>query len=168
MNLSKIRNIKARKFLSSYFNFRQINRDFFEKVTEKDFDFRVVSGKSDSVKESLIHQISTQRCYIDGIKSGKLFFGKIYQDLKDKKFLSKNRLISLLENEDTILIKLLSDEKICRKPVKVPWMKSPITAVESLNGLKNHEILHNGWNLALMDHLKISRFESLKKMWGDL
>jgi hypothetical protein len=41
-----------------------------------------------------------------------------------------------------------------------------VLAVDMLWGLDSHEILHQGWNLALMDHLKIESFAELKAMWG--
>src|SRR3989304_6324854 len=31
--------------------------------------------------------------------------------------------------------------------------------------LRDHDILHVGWNLALMDHLSVPRFESLIAYW---
>lgn len=31
----------------------------------------------------------------------------------------------------------------------------------------SHEILHQGWNLAIMDHLAIERFPALQEMWGE-
>ena len=32
--------------------------------------------------------------------------------------------------------------------------------------LRDHDILHVGWNLALMDHLNMERFPSLREHWG--
>ena len=32
--------------------------------------------------------------------------------------------------------------------------------------LRDHDILHVGWNLSLMDHLDMERFPSLREYWG--
>jgi hypothetical protein len=34
------------------------------------------------------------------------------------------------------------------------------------SGIRHHDILHIGWNLAVMDHLNVPRFESLIHYWG--
>ncbi len=40
------------------------------------------------------------------------------------------------------------------------------TRVETLYLIRDHDILHVGWNLALMDHLGMERFSSLREYWG--
>lgn len=67
---------------------------------------------------------------------------------------------------DQELIDMLADEEICQKMIKVPWSDQPANAVDMLWSLDRHEVLHTGWNIALMDHLSIKRFSALKKLWG--
>jgi hypothetical protein len=47
----------------------------------------------------------------------------------------------------------------------MPWGGS-IQALDTLYLIRDHEILHVGWNLAIMDHLEMERFQSLKDAWG--
>lgn len=122
--------------------------------------------KSDSPLESLTHQIDTERDYLNGIKIGVLKFDIEYKDLKKSISLNKIQLLEKLKEADEELVKLLSDPVISYKKVKVPWSDTPIPAISSLWALHNHEILHTGWNLAVMDYLNIERFPSLKQMWG--
>ncbi len=138
-------------FLDAFLQNRVINREFYEKVPEEKFDFRM-TPHSDTPRESLIHQIDTERDYINGIKTGVLKFRQDYPDLKEANKWTKNLLLTKLKETDKELQQLLADSNFHFPP----W----------LWGLNNHEILHTGWNLALMDHLEISRFPRLKKMWG--
>lgn len=169
-DLSLVKNQEARGFLEHFFVNRQINREFYEKIPVDKFDFRMVDStttKSDSPRESLIHQIYVTRKYLYGIKVGSLKFDGI----TDKKLfepyqMSKEQLLLELDETGEEMIKMLSDDDITNKKVAVPWSKTPVSVVSCLSGLNNHEILHTGWNLAIMDHLGIVRFPLLKEMWG--
>jgi len=169
MQFSNIINAEAKRFLNTFFASRNINKEFYKRVPEDKFDFRMVDTperKSDSPRESLAHQIDTTRDYIKGVKNGVLTFGIKYEDLPKPIMLTKDQLLSKLEEAEKELIDLLSDRATFDKKVKVSWSQEPIPALASLWGLDSHEILHTGWNLALMDHLNIVRFPALKQMWG--
>jgi len=163
----KITNPEAKRFISSFFANRAISREYYELVPDESFDFRMVNNselKSDSPRESLGHQIGVQQDYINGVITGVLKFET--GDDKNLNNLSKSDLLEKLKEVDEKLVKILSDENIGNKKVKTPWSKNPISAVSSLWGLDSHEVLHTGWNLAVMDHLNIKRFDSLKNIWG--
>lgn len=165
----QIKSTQARAFWEQYSKDREIIREFFKRVPEEKLDFRMVdrpSRKSDSPRESLAHIIDTTRDYVNGVKQGELKFGIIYPDLKNPQKLSKKQLLEKLEKTEKQLFKLLCDPKIEDKNVKVPWSKEPVPAISCLGGLDSHEILHQGWNLALMDHLEIERFPALRRTWG--
>lgn len=135
MNLSKITDPQAKAFIEQFLRDREINKEFFKRVPEEKFDFRIVETpkrKSDSVRESLAHQIDTTRDYINGVKTGILKFGIQYEDLIDIKKLSKKELLKKLEETEEELIEILSDPKISEKKVKVPWSKKPIPSVSCL------------------------------------
>lgn len=169
MDYSKITNSEAKRFLNTFFASRNINKEFYKRVSEDKFDFRMVDTperKSDSPRESLAHQIDTTRDYINGVKNGVLKFGIIYEDLPKSVKLTKDQLLAKLDEAEKELIDLLTDTATHNKKVKVPWSNEPIPALASLWGLDSHEILHTGWNLAIMDHLNIERFPALKQMWG--
>jgi uncharacterized NAD-dependent epimerase/dehydratase family protein len=101
---------------------------------------------------------------MQALEKGKLDFGSHYdKKLKEK---SKKELLVELKKIDQKLIDLLTDEKNCKKKIKVPWSKEPVDAVDMFWEMNSHEILHTGWNIAVMDHLNIERFPALKKMWG--
>lgn len=169
MDISKIANPAAQMFIDTFLANRNINKEFYNLVPEDKLDFRMVDTpqrKSDSPRESLIHQIDTTRDYLNGVTSGVLQFDNQYEDLHLPKKLTKSDLLKKLGETEKELIEVLSDPKISNKKVQVPWSKEPIPAIDCLWGLDSHEILHTGWNLAVMDHLNIERFPALKRMWG--
>jgi uncharacterized damage-inducible protein DinB len=169
MDITSVKNSEAKRFLSQFFNDRAINREFYERVPEDKFDYRMVDNtkrKSDSPRESLAHQIDTQRDYINAIKTGVLKFGEKYSDLAEPEKLSKSELLQKLDEAEKELVSLLSDDKIEAKKARVPWTSEPISVLSMIWALDSHEILHTGWNLAIMDHLDIERFQKLKEMWG--
>ena len=125
---------KAKDFLDRYtLNFR-INRKFFELVPENKYDFRI-TPKSDSVKESIIHLICISD-YILGVEVGKLQFKD--RDKQEFAKISKQDLLDSPDREFETLKKVISDPKIDSKKVEAPW--GEVYAVDSLDGLSNHEI----------------------------
>lgn len=169
MDVSKITNQSAKKFIITFLANRYINTEFYRRVPEERFDFRMINTpqrKSDSPRESLVHQVDTTRDYIQGIKTGVLIFDNKYDDLVGPEKLSKLELLKKLEETEKELVEVLGDSEISNKKVQVPWRKEPISAIDSLWGLDSHEVLHTGWNLAIMDHLNIERFPALKRIWG--
>lgn len=168
-DLTSVTNAEAKRFLLQFFKDRAINKEFYEKIPENRFDFRIVDTperKSDSPRESIAHQIDTERDYVNGVKIGELKFGIVYNDLARPIKLTKSELLEKLRDEDNKLVKALSNKDIAEKAVKVPWAKEPIRALSIVWALDSHEILHTGWNLAVMDCLGIERFQKLKEMWG--
>lgn len=160
---------EAKAFVLQFFRDRQIITEFYKLVPEDKLDYRMVDTakvKSDSPRESLAHIIGTTRDYTNGAKNGILQFGVVYEDLAEPSELSKEKLMEMLAQSEDDLINVLSDPDIVNRKVKVPWLPEPISAVSSLWGLDSHEILHQGWSLAIMDHLGIERFPALKDMWG--
>lgn len=91
-------------------------------------------------------------------------FGTSYdRDLQTK---SKDHLLKELDKTDKEMIDLLSVEENVHKKVVVEWNTEGIRVIEMLWSLNSHEILHTGWNLAVMDHLDMERFPALKQIWG--
>ena len=169
IDISRITNPEAKRFITAFLADREINREFYLRVPEDRFDFRMVNTparKSDSPRESLAHQIDTTRDYINGVKTGVLKFNIKYPDLENIQKLSKAILLEKLEEGEKDLVEVLVEAVNQKKKVQVPWAKEPLYAVIILWSLDSHEILHTGWNLALMDFLNIERFPALKKMWG--
>lgn len=167
MKFVNVENDKARQFLEVYRLNRSINREFYQRVKEEDFDFRMVDRpqrRSDSVRESLAHQIAVEQTYLEAVESGKLSFGE-YGDSKLKS-LSKSELLNELAQADEKLVELMSDEEKIKRKVEVSWSEELIDVVDMLWSLNSHEVLHTGWNMAVMDHLQIERFNKLKEMWG--
>jgi hypothetical protein len=102
INLSSIQNLQVRTFYALYWPQHQIIIDFFNRLPEEQFDFRMVDAparKAETPRESLAHII--------------------YVNLMDVLFF-----------------------------------------------LRDHDILHVGWNLAYMDHLNLPQFDSLIQYWG--
>lgn len=167
MDISKVTNQEAKRFLNIFLLYRSVNREFYELVPEDKFDFRMVDTedkKSDSPRESLAHQINVQNSYMQNILNGISKFGT--NNDGTLKLKSKQELLKILDETDQKLIEFLSDENNLQKKVAVKWSKTPISAMVYIWGLNDHEIFHNGWNIALMDHLNIPRFNTLQQVWG--
>lgn len=147
----------TKAFLDQFLVNRKINVEVYKRIPEEKFEYRMVDTaqrKSDSPRESIIHQIYVTRNYIHAVKTGKLEWNdEIYSKLVDPKVESynKHQLLEELNKTEHELKDLLKD---------------PVTTVSMLYGLNDHEILHQGWNLAIMDHLNIERFPELEEMWG--
>ncbi len=169
-DLSEIKNEEARCFLEQFLADRAINYEFYQKVPDDKLDYRMVDNdkrKSDSPRESLAHQIYVTRKYIYGVSTGRLEFdGITFRNLARIETMHKEELLAEMNKTNKELVKLLAGDGIVNKKIKVPWSKQPIRAIQALEGLESHEILHTGWNLAIMDHLNIERFSKLKEMWG--
>lgn len=170
MNSSKVLDPTVKTFLKNFLRNRTINTEFYKRVPEDKMDYHMVDKlelKSDSPRRSLVHQIYVTRKYIYGVRTGVLKFdGITYRNLTGTEKISKEDLIRELDETKKELIDLLSDPQIVKRKVKVPWSKVPVSAIQCLHGLYDHEILHTGWNLALMDHLGIERFPELQAVWG--
>ena len=164
IDTSKIIDPEAKRFISIFLTYRKINREFYQLVPEDKFNYRMTE-KSDSPRESLAHQIEIERAYLLGATDGQ---GHQWGRTKDStlKEKSKRELLDLLDKENQKLVDFLAIPKNCQKLVTVKWSTTPITVIKFLWGMTDHEILHNGWNLALMDHLGIDWFPALKKIWG--
>lgn len=167
INIPRVTDPEARRFLGSFLRDRAINREYYELVPEDKFDYRMVNSpkrKSDSPRESLAHQIGVERDYVYGIATGTLRFES--GDDPELKKLSKSKLLELLSESDRTLIDTLATPGIMSRSVTVPWSPQPVPMVAVIWALDSHEIMHQGWNMAVMDHLDIPRFESLKQLWG--
>ncbi len=78
----------------------------------------------------------------------------------------KQRLLSEMQRSEQELVDLLALPDIESRSVKVGWQDEPLAAIRLLYSLNDHEILHTGWNLALMDHLHMERYPALARLWG--
>jgi len=163
---------QAKIFLEAFSKNRAINKEFYSLVPEDKLDFRMVDTperKSDSPRESIVHQVYVTRNYIHSVEVGEYKWSdERYEQVmkEDISGFNKQQLLVELKKTEKELVGLLSHESINSKQVKVSKNSKPISFISSLWGLNNHEILHMGWNLAIMDHLDIPRFQKLKEMWG--
>ena len=162
-----IKSKAAKDLFDEFLLNRGINKAFYSNLGEESYGFRMVDTndrRSDTPRESLKHIITVSRNYIHGCEEGEIKFDETYDDLERSE--TKEDLLALLDENSDSFEAFLSERDIDTKSVKVPWMDDPILAVEALYGINSHEILHQGWNLAIMDHLNMPRFKELKEMWG--
>lgn len=168
--IEKVTDAEARAFLDEFLVDRRINTEYYKRVPEHKLDFKMVDTpqiQSDSPRKSLDHHIYVTRKYIYGIRTGELKFDGITdKPLENPENMSKEELLKEFNDSTRELIELLALADIADKLVKVPWDNKPVRAVTVLDGLDKHEIFHQGWNLALMDHLGVERFPELRQMWG--
>jgi len=167
LDIGSIKNPQVRGFYSLWWPQRQIIYDFFTRLTEEQFDYRMVATadrKSDTPRESLAHLLYVQLVYFNGVKTGKLEFKSM--GVEHYLEMSKEQLLAEMGRIDLLLLASPTAETFdSDRRVAVFW-GGEMNAVDVLYFLRDHDILHIGWNLALMDHLNIPRFESLIQYWG--
>lgn len=172
LDRSKITSLEAKRFLGVFMMNREVNREFYRRVPADKLDFRMVDTKtrrSDSPRESLLHQLFVVRNYVHSVKTGLLQWGAERQALLMAPALSrwsKRRLLDEMHKTEQELVDLLALSDIEERTVKVGWQEEPLSAIRLLYSLNDHEILHTGWNLALMDHLQMERYSALRELWG--
>jgi len=167
LDIGSIKDSRVRTFYSLYWPQHQIICDFFARLTEEQFDYRMVdtpARRSDTPRESLAHILYVQLVYFNGVKTGELEFKPM--GVEHYKQMTKVRLLAEMERIDAeMLAYLTADTFDSNGPVQVFW-GGEMNAIDVLFFLRDHDILHIGWNLAWMDHLNIPRFESLIQYWG--
>ena len=172
LETSKITSREAKRFLGQFMLNREVNREFYRRVPADKLDYRMVDTKkrrSDSPRESLLHQLFVVRNYVYSVKTGVLQWGAERQALLMVPALSrwgKQRLLEEMRKTEQELVDLLALPDIDTRTVKVGWQEEPLSAIRVLDSLNDHEILHTGWNLALMDHLQMERYPALRELWG--
>ena len=172
LDTSRITSGEARSFLWLFMMNREVNREFYRRVPAESLDYRMVDTKtrrSDSPRESLLHQLFVVRNYVHSVKTGVLQWGAERQELLMTPALSrwgKQRLLEEMRKTEQELVDLLALPDIEERRVTVGWQDEPLSAIRLLYSLNDHEILHSGWNLALMDHLGMERYPALRALWG--
>jgi uncharacterized damage-inducible protein DinB len=166
-DITSIKNLQVRAFYSLWWPQHQVIYDFFTRLTEEQFDYRMVDTpgrKSDTPRESLAHILYVELVYLNGVKTGKLEFKSM--GVEHCGTMTKGQLLAEWERIDEEMFTYLTAETFdSQSTVDVPW-GGKMNAVDVLFFLRDHDILHIGWNLALMDHLNVPRFESLIQYWG--
>ena len=157
---------QARTFLQLYAPHRDMLRDFYEQLPEERYDFRLTDGpalRSDSPRESLAHVLETRLIYLNAVRSGTLNFAP--PDIEPLRQASKTVLLAAWDRIEADMLAMFNSPHFdADKVVVCPW--GDWTAAQTLYLIRDHEILHVGWNLALMDALGLPRFQSLREYWG--
>ncbi len=165
--ITSIKNQSVQAFYSLYWPQHQILMDFFNLLPEEQYDYRMVDTpqqKSETPRESLAHIIHVQWVYLNGIKTGTLDFNSISIEPFNK--LTKADLQAEWERCDKEIYAFLTAEAFdSTSTVHVPWGGS-MNGLDLLFFLRDHDILHIGWNLAYMDLLDLPRYTSLIQYWG--
>ncbi len=166
IDIRTIKNPKVKSFYETYLDDRKILRDFYELLSEDKYDYRMVNTpkrKSDSPRESLAHILEVQLMYINGARTGKLEFKDMGVDYYSK--MSKSELLDEMDKLDKVMFQYLNNDDFNPDEiVETPWGK--VLRISIFYAMRSHEILHQGWNLAIMDHLDMPRYASLKDTWG--
>jgi uncharacterized damage-inducible protein DinB len=166
-DLASIKNQPVRTFYMLYWSQHQILIDFFNLLPEEHYDFRLsetAGRKADTPRESLAHILYVQYVYLNGVRTGRLEFKTMGTEYFSN--LPKDQLLAEWEKCDKeIYTYLTADTFDSHLTVEVPW-GGTMNAIDLLFFLRDHDILHIGWNLAWMDLLNVPRFESLRQYWG--
>ncbi len=167
LDIGAIRDPRVRQFYALYWPQRRIIHDFYRRLTDEQYDYRLVATperRADSPRESLAHILYVQLVYLNGVRTGTLEFGSM--GVEHYRQLPREQLLDEMERiEREMLEELTAEEFDSGRPVKVFW-GGQMDAIDVLFFLRDHDILHIGWNLAVMDHLNVPRFESLIGYWG--
>jgi uncharacterized damage-inducible protein DinB len=167
IDIQSIPDQKVRTFYALSWSQHQILVDFYNLLEEEQYDFRMVDRPeraADSPRESLAHILYVQLVYWNAMKMGNLEFKSMQSE--HYALMKKAQLLAEWERIDHEMFKFLtSPEFDSNSQVEVPW-GGKMNAIDLLFFLRDHEILHIGWNLAVMDHLGIARFPSLIQYWG--
>ena len=166
-DITSIKNPQVRQFYALYWPHRQILNDFYTLLSEDLFDYRMVDTpqrKSDSPRQSLAHILYVQLDYLTSARTGKLEFTS--QGVEHYWQMSKDELLAEMERIDQDMFAFLTSAAFePSAPVDVFW-GGPMPAIDVLHFLREHDILHVGWNLAIMDHVNMPRYQSLVQYWG--
>ncbi len=159
---------RVRSFYVAYWPQRQILHDFFSLLTEEQFtSYRMVDmpqRKSDTPRESLAHILRVQLILFNGLQAGRIEFKAM--DVEHYWQMSKSELVAEMERIDQAMFDYLTAAAFdSNATVQAPW--GEVNGVDALAFLRDHDILHIGWNLALMDHLDLPRYETLSQYWGE-
>jgi hypothetical protein len=166
-DIDSIRDARVRTFYSLYWPQHQIIIDFFSRLREAQFDYRMVDTperRSDSPRESLAHILYVQLVYFEGVRTGRLEFRSL--GVEHYPQMTKAQLMAELERIDGEMFTYLTAETFDSESLVEVFWGGKMNAVDVLFFLRDHDILHIGWNLAYMDHLNVPRFESLIQYWG--
>ena len=167
VDINTIADPQVRLFYTLFLSQRTILRDFYVALPEEQYDYRMVDTperKSDSPRESLAHLLEQRLIVFNGVKTQVLEFKSMGVEHYWKA--SKQELLEEWERIEQAMLEYLTDEHFDGNAlVKTLWGED-WTRVETLYLIRDHDILHVGWNLALMDHLGMGRFSSLREYWG--
>ena len=167
LEIGSIRNPQVRSFYALWWPQHRIIQDFYTRLPEEYYDFRMIDTadrKADSPRESLAHILYVELVYFEAAKTGKLEFKDL--GVEHYKSLSKDQLLSEVERIDQEMFAYLNGEAFdSGLLVEVPW-GGKMNVVDVLFFLRDHDILHVGWNLALMDALNMPRYPALVQYWG--
>lgn len=161
-NHEKIKSKDITTFVIHFLADRNLNYEFYECVSEDDYDKRIVDG-SPSTRENLAYQVNVHKNYLNGLRTGEMKFSPADQDLKTK---SKQELLAMINDVDKQILDFLYDEANYSKVIKVPWMDAAVPLLDMIYGIINHEDYHLGRNSAMMEFLGIERSPNLKRVWG--
>jgi hypothetical protein len=166
IELNAINNPQVRVLYMLWWPQHRIICDFYHLLPEETYDYRMVDTlerKADSPRESLAHILYVELVYLNGVRSGRLEFKSM--GTEHYIHLHKEQLLAeMVRIDGEIYAYLTAGTFDSAAPVACPW--GQLGALDTLFFLKDHDILHIGWNLALMDHLQMPRFASLCAYWG--
>ena len=151
---------EAKGFYYIYLPQRRILADFYTLLPKESYDYRMVDG-ADTPRESFLHILATHYQYLDGIRTGRLTFSEVDAPSDATKAALLAEMDRIEEETWGCLSGAGFDPDAA---IEAPWGK--MRAGDAIFLLRDHDILHVGWNLALMDHLDMERFPSLREYWG--
>ena len=167
LDISSIKNPQVRVFYSLWWPQHQVIHDFYTHLTEEQFDYCMVNTserKADTPRESLAHILYVQLVYFNSVKTGVLEFKSM--GVEHYREMTGEQLLVEMERIDLEMFTTLTAETFDSSRKTAVFWGGEMNVLDVLFFLRDHDILHIGWNLALMDHLNIRRFESLVQYWG--
>ncbi len=167
LDVNTLKDARVRTFYALYWPQHQIIVDFFTRLDETHYDTRLVDTpgrKSDSPRESLAHILYVQLVYLNGLKTGKLEYKSMGTEHFNRS--SKTQLLAEMDRIDQDLADTLTADTFDSSASMEVFWGGQMNVLDVLFFLRDHDILHIGWNLTYMDMFDMPRYDSLIHYWG--
>lgn len=172
-NVEKISDPKLQRSFRKFLGNRAADYEFYQSVTEAQFDQGTVEG-SDSPRKELTHMIAHTRLRLEGLRTGNIpnyNVAIVHPEWSNELVgFSREQLLAQLDQVTQELLDMYSKSDIKDIRIKVPYEGRPIEPDELLADIREHQGLHVGLDISRREILvgaqPESRLPAVKKVWG--
>lgn len=151
----------TREVYELYLGQRRIIRDFFLLLPETQYDFQI-SPRSSTPRWCLAHILDLQLVWLDALRTGELRFRAMGVDVTA----SKDVLLKRMDEIEAALFEIVQASTFAATDVVTTEWGKQLTKSSAILAIREHDVLHIGWNDAFMDFIEMPRYDSLRAYWG--